>query len=251
VDLVGVQRSRLDQLLDLGDRDPTTHRRQRAEVACGPSIDEVAVAVALPGADQAEVTDDRPLQDVVAAVERPGLLLGRGHDDIGVRVVLPRRPTVGHLDTHPVAVKKAGIPDPPDRSRSASVPYGVSSTSSSPRGTDGRTPCSPRRTTRPCGATDPWTTADRDQRAGGDVRHRLAGRGPDLVEPGARTHAPRTTSRTATSDTPVTNRVEAAVTTTTGPLRRSSEPRWTLAPIPNSAPPRAATCSWPIPPSRP
>jgi hypothetical protein len=42
VDLVGVELADLDQLLDLGDRDPAGHRGERVEVAGGLAVDEVA-----------------------------------------------------------------------------------------------------------------------------------------------------------------------------------------------------------------
>src|SRR5947208_59148 len=59
VHVVGVELTGLHEVLDLGDADPPAHRRQRVEVARGVAIDEVAVPVALPGADQPEVGDDR------------------------------------------------------------------------------------------------------------------------------------------------------------------------------------------------
>ena len=64
----GVELARLDQVLDLGDGQPAAHRGERVEVAGGVAVDEVAVPVALPGPDQAEVGDDRLLEDVLAAL---------------------------------------------------------------------------------------------------------------------------------------------------------------------------------------
>ena len=68
VDVVRVELAGLDELLDLGDRDPPAHRGERVEVARRVAVDEVAVPVALPGAHQPEVGDDRLLQDVLAAL---------------------------------------------------------------------------------------------------------------------------------------------------------------------------------------
>src|SRR5688572_10194152 len=56
-----VQLAGLDQLLDLGDRDAAGGGAEGVEVARGHPVDEVAVPVALPGADQREVRDDRLL----------------------------------------------------------------------------------------------------------------------------------------------------------------------------------------------
>ena len=64
VDLVGVELAGLDQLLDLGNRDPPGSGAQRVEVARGLAIDEIAVPVALPGVDEREVGDDATLEDV-------------------------------------------------------------------------------------------------------------------------------------------------------------------------------------------
>ena len=126
----------LDQLLDLGDRDPPAHRGQRVEVARGVAVDEVAVPVALPGPHQAEVGDDRLLQHVLRGPRRSRT---PGSPSAGeATITLPsasyrhgRPPSATWVPT-PVAVKNAGMPDPPARIRSASVPCGVSSTSSSP-----------------------------------------------------------------------------------------------------------------------
>ena len=47
-DVVGIERARLDQVLDLGDRDARGRRHHRIEVARRPPVDEVAEPVALP-----------------------------------------------------------------------------------------------------------------------------------------------------------------------------------------------------------
>src|SRR5262245_34368375 len=55
VDLVGTERARLDQLLDLRDRDASGGGHHRIEVACGLAIDEVALGIALPCLDERDV----------------------------------------------------------------------------------------------------------------------------------------------------------------------------------------------------
>ena len=92
--------------------------------------------VALPGPHQPEVGDDRLLEDVLRA--------RRSLEDwvsFGGRATRSRcrassyrhgRPPSATWVPPPVAVKNAAIPEPPARIRSASVPCGVSSTSSSP-----------------------------------------------------------------------------------------------------------------------
>ena len=100
--------------------------------------DEVAVAVALPGPHEAEVGDDRLLEHVRLAltpstVEVAGLLRRRGDRDRAVGVVAPRQAALGDLGAgRRSSCRTPGMPAPPARSRSASVPCGVSSTSSSP-----------------------------------------------------------------------------------------------------------------------
>ena len=66
---VGVDLARLDQLLDLGDRDARGHGHHRGEVARGLAVDQVAVAVALPGLHEREVGLERQLEHVRAAVD--------------------------------------------------------------------------------------------------------------------------------------------------------------------------------------
>ena len=97
VDVVGVELARLDELLDLGDRDPPGHRDQRVEVARGLVEDQVAVPVALRRAHQREVGDDRLLEHVLAAVEDARLLRRRGERDRPVRRVAPRQAALGDL----------------------------------------------------------------------------------------------------------------------------------------------------------
>ena len=53
--VVGIELARLDQLLDLGDRDAAGGGHHRIEVARGLAVDEVAVGVALPRLDEREV----------------------------------------------------------------------------------------------------------------------------------------------------------------------------------------------------
>ena len=64
----------LDQLLDLGDRDPPAVADHRVEVARGLPVDEVAEAVGLPRGHEGEVADDAALEDVLPPVEFAGLL---------------------------------------------------------------------------------------------------------------------------------------------------------------------------------
>ncbi len=72
----GVDLSGLDELLDLGDRDPAGRGTVRVEVGGGLPVDEVAVPVALPGVHQREVGADGPLENVGDTVELAGLLGG-------------------------------------------------------------------------------------------------------------------------------------------------------------------------------
>ena len=54
-DVIGIDRARLDEVLDLGDRDARRGRHHRVEVARRPAVHEVADAVALPGLHEREV----------------------------------------------------------------------------------------------------------------------------------------------------------------------------------------------------
>ena len=84
-DVVGIDLARLDQVLDLGDRDLAGGRHHRIEVARGLAVDEVALGVALPGVHDREVGDEAALHDVVLAVELALLLaLGDHGADAGL-----------------------------------------------------------------------------------------------------------------------------------------------------------------------
>src|SRR5215470_10244616 len=74
VDLVGVDLPHLHQLLALDDGGLRRHGHQRGEVPGGLVEDAVAPAVGLPGADDGEVGAERLLEDVLLAVDGPGLL---------------------------------------------------------------------------------------------------------------------------------------------------------------------------------
>src|SRR5262249_14650628 len=74
VDLIGVELSDVDELLDLGDGDAPGGGAHRVEVARRLSIDEVAPAVALPRLDDGEVAGDRLLEHARAAVPHARLL---------------------------------------------------------------------------------------------------------------------------------------------------------------------------------
>src|SRR5262249_1741997 len=60
--VLGVDLARLDELFDLGDRDPAGHRAQRVEVARGLVVDEVAVPITHRGPHQREVAHDAELE---------------------------------------------------------------------------------------------------------------------------------------------------------------------------------------------
>jgi hypothetical protein len=101
-------------LLDLGDADLAAGRGRLVEVARGLAEHEVAALVGLPALDDREVGADAALEDIILAVETLDLLaLGDLRADAGLGV-------------------EAGMPAPPARIRSASVPCGQNSTSSSP-----------------------------------------------------------------------------------------------------------------------
>src|SRR6202040_2055050 len=63
VDVVGLQLTGLDELLDLGDGDAPARRGHGVEVACCTAVAKVAVPVALPRAHQGVIGDDRLLED--------------------------------------------------------------------------------------------------------------------------------------------------------------------------------------------
>src|SRR6267154_2372115 len=93
VDLIGFDLAHLDQVLHFRDGDARRRAHHRAEISGGLAEDEVAPLVALPGAHDGVVGLERLLEDHLAAFEHPA---------------------------------------PPARMRSASVPCGLSSTSSLP-----------------------------------------------------------------------------------------------------------------------
>ena len=131
---------------------------QRVEVARGVAEDEVAVPVALPGPHQAEVGDDRLLQHVLRVAvggRRPRVsLAGEATATLPSASYLHGRPPSATWVPTPVAVKNAGMPAPPARIRSASVPCGRQlDLELAGRGTAARTPCSRRRTRRSSGAS--------------------------------------------------------------------------------------------------
>src|SRR5581483_4814587 len=61
VNAIGIERSRLDELLHLGDADLAGGRRHRIEVARGLSINEIAHSIASPRSDEREIADDAAL----------------------------------------------------------------------------------------------------------------------------------------------------------------------------------------------
>ena len=73
--VLGVDRARLDEFLDFGDRDLPGHRAERIEVARSFVKDQIAGAVGDRRAHQREVADDSLFHHVVATVERARLLL--------------------------------------------------------------------------------------------------------------------------------------------------------------------------------
>src|SRR5882757_2880279 len=81
-DVVGIDRARLDQVLDLRHRHLARGRHHRIEVARGLSIDEVALGIAFPRVHDGEVGDDPALEDIARTVDL-ALLLALG--DQGAR----------------------------------------------------------------------------------------------------------------------------------------------------------------------
>src|SRR5436190_21832196 len=73
-DVVGIDLSGFDQLLDLGDRDASGACHHRIEIARRPPIHEVADPIALPGFHEREVGRERPLEHVRLAVDDACLL---------------------------------------------------------------------------------------------------------------------------------------------------------------------------------
>src|ERR1700746_1945909 len=73
VDAVGLDRSGVDEVFDLGDGDPPGCRHHRIEVSRRLAVDEIAFAVAFPGVDDGEVGDEAAFHDIALAVELAGL----------------------------------------------------------------------------------------------------------------------------------------------------------------------------------
>src|SRR5215471_14134133 len=69
VDVIGIDRAGVDQLLDLGDGDSRGGCHYRVEVARRLAIDKIAFAVAFPGMDDGEVGDEAALHYVALTVE--------------------------------------------------------------------------------------------------------------------------------------------------------------------------------------
>src|SRR3569623_1925691 len=74
VDVVRIQVTRIDQVLDLGDGHARGRRHHGVEVARRLPIDQVAEAIAFPGFDEGEVRGQRRLKDGVPAIPHAGLL---------------------------------------------------------------------------------------------------------------------------------------------------------------------------------
>src|SRR5688572_11485788 len=74
VDAVGIERTRFDELLDLGDAHPARGRGHRIEVPSSLPVLQIAEAVAAPCGDKREVADDAALHHVHPAVELARLL---------------------------------------------------------------------------------------------------------------------------------------------------------------------------------
>src|SRR5262245_21717519 len=68
-DVIRIDGTGLDQILDLGDGHLARGRHHRIEVARGLAIDEVAFGVAFPGMYDREVGDDAALHDVLVAAK--------------------------------------------------------------------------------------------------------------------------------------------------------------------------------------
>ena len=84
-DVVGVDLARLDQMLDLGDRDLAGRRHHRIEVARRLPVDEIAFGIALPGMHDRDVGDEAALHHVGLAVELAHFLaLGDDRADAGL-----------------------------------------------------------------------------------------------------------------------------------------------------------------------
>ena len=130
-DRVGVERARLDELLDLGDRDRGRRRHHRVEVARGAAVDEVAEAVAPERLHEREVGLQRRLEHVVAPVD-DARLLALGDDG----AVAGRREEAADARRRPRGCARRTCPAGPARVRARRS------------GTGARTPGSRRRRSR-------------------------------------------------------------------------------------------------------
>src|SRR5436190_23576443 len=74
MDAVRIDRAGINELLDLGDGVPRGRRHHRIEIARGLSIDEIADAIAFPRLDEREVSEERRLENVSAAVDDAAFL---------------------------------------------------------------------------------------------------------------------------------------------------------------------------------
>ena len=102
-------------MLDLGDAGAAGHRGERVEVAGGVLEHEIPVTVGLPGPNEGEVGRDRPLEDGGAAAKSSVCLAGEATSTVPSAAYFHGRPPSATWVPTPVAVKKAGIPDPPAR----------------------------------------------------------------------------------------------------------------------------------------
>src|SRR5262249_22270636 len=72
--VIGIDGSRVDELLDLGDGHAPRRRHHRVEITGSPPIDEVADAIALPRVDERKIGANRRFEHVVLAVDDPRFL---------------------------------------------------------------------------------------------------------------------------------------------------------------------------------
>ena len=84
-DGIRIDVARLDQFLDLGDRDPASSGHHRVEVLRGAVVDKVSETVALPRLDEGEISVKRLLEDVPATVDHPSLLRLRNDSAVAGR----------------------------------------------------------------------------------------------------------------------------------------------------------------------
>src|SRR6476646_8452201 len=69
VDMVGIDLSGRDEMLDLGDGDARRRRHDRIKITRRLAIDEVALGIALPGMDDGETGEQPALHDIALAIE--------------------------------------------------------------------------------------------------------------------------------------------------------------------------------------